>query len=72
MILKIDASTHSGYLGGIERTQDSTASYWCTSSTEVIFHDVTKFPVDSNDPKQLKKVHFLQFCLFLSNNKYNF
>jgi hypothetical protein len=54
----IDIATHTGYLGGLERnlTNGTRASYYCSSSIEMIFHDVTKMPTDVSDPKQLKKV----------------
>jgi len=55
---EIDLTTHPGYLGGLERNCSNglTAVYYCTSTIEVIFHDVTKMPTDPNDPKQLRKV----------------
>nr|KAJ3423044.1 hypothetical protein HK105_003870 [Polyrhizophydium stewartii] len=31
------------------------ATYFCTSTLEIMFHDVTKMPTDPADPKQLKK-----------------
>ncbi|CAO3694673.1 unnamed protein product [Rhizopus microsporus] len=54
---EIDIATHTGYLGGLERnlTNGSKATYYCSSTLEVIFHDVTKMPTDPSDPKQLKK-----------------
>ena len=54
----IDLATHPGYLGGLERnsTNGTTSVYYCTSTIELIFHDVTKMPTDPNDFKQLKKV----------------
>lgn len=54
---EIDIATHTGYLGGLERnlTNGTKASYYCSSSIEMIFHDVTKMPTDMSDPKQLKK-----------------
>ncbi|CAO0796344.1 unnamed protein product [Mucor circinelloides] len=54
---EIDIATHTGYLGGLERnlTNGTRASYYCSSSIEMIFHDVTKMPTDVSDPKQLKK-----------------
>lgn len=55
---EIDIATHTGYLGGLERnlTNGTKAAYYCSSSVEMIFHDVTKMPTDTSDPKQLKKV----------------
>ncbi|KAG2213103.1 hypothetical protein INT47_011252, partial [Mucor saturninus] len=54
---EIDIATHTGYLGGLERnlTNGTKASYYCSSTVEMIFHDVTKMPTDTSDPKQLKK-----------------
>ncbi|KAI8362756.1 hypothetical protein BD560DRAFT_178321 [Blakeslea trispora] len=54
---EIDIATHTGYLGGLERnlTNGSRATYYCSSTIEMIFHDVTKMPTDTSDPKQLKK-----------------
>ncbi|KAG1471230.1 hypothetical protein G6F56_002246 [Rhizopus delemar] len=54
---EIDIATHTGYLGGLERnlTNGSKATYYCSSTLEMIFHDVTKMPTDPSDPKQLKK-----------------
>ncbi|KAF7726352.1 Ral GTPase-activating protein subunit alpha-1 [Apophysomyces ossiformis] len=54
---EIDIATHTGYLGGLERnlTNGTRANYYCSSTLEMIFHDVTKMPTDKEDPKQLKK-----------------
>ncbi|KAG0169558.1 Ral GTPase-activating protein subunit alpha-2 [Apophysomyces sp. BC1015] len=54
---EIDIATHTGYLGGLERnlTNGTRANYYCSSTLEMIFHDVTKMPTDQQDPKQLKK-----------------
>ncbi|ORX55802.1 hypothetical protein DM01DRAFT_1335187 [Hesseltinella vesiculosa] len=54
---EIDIAKHTGYLGGLERnlTNGNKATYFCSSTVEIIFHDVTKMPTDVNDPKQLKK-----------------
>lgn len=56
--MQIDLATHPGFLGGLERSlaNGKVATYYCTSTFEMVFHDVTKMPVDPNDPKQLKKV----------------
>lgn len=56
---EIDIATHMGYLGGLEKnlTNGTKATYYCSSSLEMIFHDVTKMPTDTSDPKQLKKVN---------------
>ncbi|RIB08070.1 hypothetical protein C2G38_2045480 [Gigaspora rosea] len=54
---EIELATHPGYLGGLERnaTNGLTSIYYCTSTLEIIFHDVTRMPTDLTDPKQLKK-----------------
>ncbi|KAI8073208.1 hypothetical protein BC940DRAFT_343891 [Gongronella butleri] len=54
---EIDIATHTGYLGGLERnlTNGARATYYRSSTVELIFHDVTKMPTDAHDPKQLKK-----------------
>lgn len=55
---EIDIATHTGYLGGLERnlTNGTKATYYCSSTVEIMFHDVTKMPTDIHDTKQLKKV----------------
>ncbi|KAI8332922.1 hypothetical protein BC941DRAFT_435785 [Chlamydoabsidia padenii] len=54
---EIDIATHTGYLGGLERnlTNGTKATYYCSSTVEIMFHDVTKMPTDTHDIKQLKK-----------------
>ncbi|KAI9355355.1 hypothetical protein DFJ73DRAFT_276580 [Zopfochytrium polystomum] len=54
---EVDVQSHLGYLGGLEKSQatGSTAVYYCDSRTEIIFHDITRFPLDPEDPKQLKR-----------------
>ncbi|KAI9102860.1 GTPase activating Rap/RanGAP domain-like 1, partial [Phlyctochytrium arcticum] len=54
---QIDLATHPGFLGGLERSlaNGRVATYHCTATMEMLFHDVTKMPNDHNDPKQLKK-----------------
>ncbi|KAH6578448.1 hypothetical protein BASA50_009014 [Batrachochytrium salamandrivorans] len=54
---EVDLEKHSGYLGGLERNMVSggVATYFCTSTLEIMFHDITKMPTDPADPKQLKK-----------------
>ena len=51
-------TTHAGYLGGLEATLKSgtKAPYYCTSTTEVIYHVATWMPTDAQDPQQVKKV----------------
>lgn len=58
---EIDIATHTGYLGGLEKnlTNGTRATYYCSSTVEMIFHDVTKMPTDKTDPKQLKKVSYI-------------
>ena len=53
----VHLSTHYGYKGGLETNMmnDGIASYFCTSTQEVIFHDIVGMVTDPNDPKQLKK-----------------
>ncbi|KAI8919457.1 hypothetical protein DFJ77DRAFT_427803, partial [Powellomyces hirtus] len=54
---EVDLATHPGFLGGLEKSlaNGATATYYCTSTFEMLFHDVTKMPVDPTDEKQLKK-----------------
>ncbi|CEP09769.1 hypothetical protein [Parasitella parasitica] len=54
---EIDLATHTGYLGGLEKNPDNgtKATYYCSSTVEMIFHDVTKMPTSVSDLKQLKK-----------------
>ncbi|GBB96125.1 hypothetical protein RclHR1_02690010 [Rhizophagus clarus] len=54
---EIDLATHPGYLGGLERnsTNGTTSIYYCNSTLEIIFHDVTRMPTDPTDLKQLRK-----------------
>ncbi|CAI2173211.1 18255_t:CDS:10, partial [Funneliformis geosporum] len=54
---EIDLANHSGYLGGLEKnsTNGTSSIYYCTSTLEIIFHDVTRMPTDPTDPKQLRK-----------------
>ncbi|KAI9015426.1 hypothetical protein DFJ74DRAFT_680173 [Hyaloraphidium curvatum] len=54
---EVDLASHAGYLGGLERnlTSGARATYFCNSTLEIIYHEVTKLPTDPNDPKQVKK-----------------
>ncbi|CAG8473524.1 8582_t:CDS:10 [Paraglomus occultum] len=54
---EVDLATHTGYVGGLERTgaNGKSATYYCDSSMEIIFHDVTKMPNDPSDVKMVKK-----------------
>eukprot|EP00158_Paraphelidium_tribonemae_P009443 Partr_v1_DN28867_c1_g1_i2_m32898 putative GTPase activating protein len=53
----IDVETHAGFLAGLERSgaTGKSATYYCTSTLEMIFHDVTQMPTDHTDTKQIKK-----------------
>lgn len=55
---EVDLATHPGYLGGLERnmTNGTRATYYCSSTVELIFHDATKMPTDPHDLKQVRKV----------------
>lgn len=57
---EIDLNSHPGYCGGLEphMLNNGIALYYCDSMVEMIFHDITKMPTDTKDPKQLKKVIF--------------
>lgn len=62
---EIDIATHNGYLGGLEKSlkSGSTATYYCTSTLEMIFHESTKMPTDLGDPKQVKKKRHIGISL---------
>ena len=53
----IRVDTHPGFLAGLERSgaTGKYATYYCTSTLEMIFHDVTQMPNDETDAKQVKK-----------------
>ena len=53
----VSLESHPGYKGGLEAEMmiDGLATYYCTSTQEIIFHDATCMLSDSQDPKQLKK-----------------
>jgi hypothetical protein len=55
---QIHLNDHTGYTGGLDASMvnDGLAIYYCSSTAEMIFHDATRMPTDSNDAKQLKKV----------------
>lgn len=57
---EVALADHPGYTGGLDSTMviDGNARYYCTSTIEMIFHDLTKMPTDISDPKQLKKARF--------------
>ncbi|KAG0348001.1 Ral GTPase-activating protein subunit alpha-2 [Podila humilis] len=54
---QVDLGTHSGYMGGLEKNGSNglTAMYYCSSTLEIIFHEVTRMPTDANDSRQVKK-----------------
>jgi len=54
---EIDLEKHNGYSGGLDKnkTKESKAIYYCDSTLEIIFHDITKFPNDPNDKTHIKK-----------------
>lgn len=54
---EVDLATHAGYLGGLERNQTSgeRAAYFCNSTLEIIYHEVTRLPTDAHDPRQVRK-----------------
>ncbi|KAJ9051419.1 hypothetical protein DSO57_1004829 [Entomophthora muscae] len=53
----VDLANHAGYLGGLEKSgaNGTTAIYFCSTTQEIMFHDVTRMPNDPNDPQQVKK-----------------
>ncbi|ORZ10641.1 hypothetical protein BCR41DRAFT_324938 [Lobosporangium transversale] len=54
---EVDLAEHNGYMGGLERNGSNgrTAMYYCSSTLEVLFHEVVRMPTDPNDPRQVKK-----------------
>ncbi|KAF9571934.1 Ral GTPase-activating protein subunit alpha-2 [Mortierella alpina] len=54
---EVDLAEHSGYIGLLERNGSNgrTAMYYCSSTLEVIFHEVVRMPTDPDDPRQVKK-----------------
>ncbi|KAF9964855.1 Ral GTPase-activating protein subunit alpha-2, partial [Mortierella alpina] len=54
---EVDLAEHSGYMGLLERNGSNgrTAMYYCSSTLEVIFHEVVRMPTDPDDPRQVKK-----------------
>lgn len=55
---EVNLADHSGYMGGLERngSNGQTAVYYCSSTLEVIFHEVVRMPTEPEDPRQVKKV----------------
>ncbi|EDV29843.1 uncharacterized protein TRIADDRAFT_20339, partial [Trichoplax adhaerens] len=56
---EVDLSTHVGFLGGLQQNESTgtTAPYFATSTTEVLFHVATRMP--SSDETLNKKVRHL-------------
>ncbi|KAF9436275.1 Ral GTPase-activating protein subunit alpha-2 [Entomortierella beljakovae] len=54
---EVELANHAGYLGGLERngSNGSSTMYYCSSTLEVIFHEVVRMPTDPDDPRQVKK-----------------
>ncbi|KAG0207363.1 Ral GTPase-activating protein subunit alpha-2 [Mortierella sp. GBA30] len=54
---EVDLAEHSGYIGGLERNGSNgrTAMYYCSSTLEIIFHEVVRMPTDPDDKRQVKK-----------------
>jgi Rap/ran-GAP len=54
---QVELDKHHGFKGGLEGSMmvDGTATYFCTSTQEIIFHDVTRMITEQTDPRQLKK-----------------
>ncbi|KAI1298893.1 Ral GTPase-activating protein subunit alpha-2 [Mortierella claussenii] len=54
---EVDLADHAGYMGGLEHngSNGATAMYYCSSTLEVIFHEVVRMPTDPDDPRQVKK-----------------
>ena len=53
----IDLETHRAYLGGLDPklTTGVTAPYFASSTTEIVFHDITSMPTSSSEPGQIHK-----------------
>ena len=54
---EVDLASHAGYLGGLERnsTSGQRAVYFCSSTLEIIYHEVVRLPTDPHDPRQVRK-----------------
>ncbi|KAI8603276.1 hypothetical protein EDD21DRAFT_302523, partial [Dissophora ornata] len=54
---EVELADHAGYLGGLERNGSNGQStmYYCSSTLEVIFHEVVRMPTEPSDPRQVKK-----------------
>ena len=49
--------THPGFAGGLSNTEEigETAPYYATSTTEVIFHEITRMPTSDKEVQQIHK-----------------
>jgi hypothetical protein len=65
----VDLNSHGGYKGGLDSNMmvDGLATYFCTSTLEIIFHDVTKMITDPTDNRQLKKKRHIGLIFIFSN-----
>ncbi|KAJ3313951.1 Ral GTPase-activating protein subunit alpha-2 [Boothiomyces sp. JEL0838] len=54
---EINLAEHTGYTGGLDSNlvKGGICTYYCTSTVEMVFHDVTKMRIDKEDLKQVKK-----------------
>ncbi|KAF9999457.1 Ral GTPase-activating protein subunit alpha-2 [Entomortierella chlamydospora] len=54
---EVELADHAGYMGGLERNGSNgrSAIYYCSSTLEIIFHEVVRMPTDPDDPRQVKK-----------------
>ena len=55
---QVDLSTHTGFLGGLERnlSTGATAPYYANSTMEVVFHVSTRMPLPNDTTSFNKKV----------------
>ncbi|OQS00529.1 hypothetical protein THRCLA_05928 [Thraustotheca clavata] len=56
----VNLATHKGFAGGLDHNPQTLSNgqstlYYSNSTTEVIFHIVTKMPTKPNDPQQIDK-----------------
>ncbi|KAJ1979190.1 hypothetical protein H4R34_002924 [Dimargaris verticillata] len=54
---EIDLTTHQGYRGQLQAngSDGKTAIYFGTPMVEVVFHDVTRMPIDANDHRFVRR-----------------
>ena len=55
---QVSLASHHGYAGGLEAgmTRDGTARYWCSSLTELVWHEAVHLVADPiEDPKLVRK-----------------